>query len=110
MLKRRGKLYIASLRWRWTLKTGASDVVPSSSKKLETSFYFLLIPGLIGESAIPASAKSTKDGYTNLVQPPISTASETAKFIFTPRELPAVANAGKQAFCETSREHGSNIE
>ena len=46
----------------------------------------------------------------NLVQPPFSIGLETAKFIFTPPELPAVANGGKQASASTSREHGSIIE
>jgi hypothetical protein len=75
-------------------------VVLSSSKKLETSSYFLLIPDLTAESAIPASAKSTQDGYMSLLRLPISIGLETAKFIFTPPELPAVANAGKQPSCE----------
>jgi hypothetical protein len=36
----------------------------------------------------------------SLRQLPISIGLETAKFIFTPPELPAVANAGKQPSCE----------
>jgi hypothetical protein len=42
------------------LRADACDVVPSLSRKREISSYFLLIPDLTAESAIPASAKADK--------------------------------------------------
>ena len=66
------------------LRADACDVVPSLSRKREISSYFLLIPDLTAESAIPASAKLTHGDYMNWVRPPISIASETPKSIFMP--------------------------
>ena len=48
------------------------------------SFYFLLVPDLTAESAIPVSVKRTNTDYMNWIRPPISIASETPKFTLMP--------------------------